>query len=73
MIYHFFHHVRKKLDERRGELVTALVSGTIHSMEDYKFLTGKLRGIEESVSLLSEAYRILADSTDKDEAYAESE
>ena len=52
--------------------MTALVSGTISSMEDYKFLTGKLRGIEESVSLLAEAYRILADSKEEDEPYAES-
>jgi len=71
LVYNFFQHVRKKLEERRAELVNALVAGMLPDWSEYKFLAGKLKGLEESLALLSETYRVLADSKDEDYADAD--
>ena len=71
MIYNFFSYARSKIEERHAELSKVILDGTkIQDMEDYRLLTGKRNGLAESLVILAEAYKKLADSTDEEEAYA---
>jgi hypothetical protein len=43
-----------KIEEKRMQHCTRLTSGVISSMEEYKFISGKLLGINECVDILRE-------------------
>ena len=38
-------HLLKNIRQRRAELSQSLADGSITSMEDYRFITGQIRGL----------------------------
>jgi hypothetical protein len=47
-------HFRRQLTERRDGIVEHLTQGKIDGFEEYRYLTGKLQGLEEAVLLYDE-------------------
>lgn len=59
MIHPFVEQMRKELAERKVYLKDALASGSLKTMEQYQFVVGQLRGMEEAMvvaDMLLQAY-----------------
>jgi len=54
MLIRFYEHALKKLDERKYVYCERIISGSIHSMEDYRLIYGRIESIEEAKNILKE-------------------
>lgn len=50
----FFEDYVKKIEDRRSLYKDRLISGGIDSIEEYKYVSGKLIGLNESLQILKE-------------------
>ena len=51
MIHPFVERLKQEMAEREAYLTTALTGGSIKTMEQYQFVVGQLRGMEEAVAV----------------------
>ena len=56
MVISFCEELLKRVRERRAVYVDRLSSGTFQTLEDYKFIVGKLKGVEEMESEVKKLY-----------------
>lgn len=57
MTQQFYSLVKKRIKARQELLDNTLKSGAIASMEEYKSITGKRRGLEEGLDVLKQAFQ----------------
>ena len=61
----FINHYQKELSEERERLVRVLVTGNIVSFEEYKYIVGKLWGIERSLERHKELVALMENYDDE--------
>ena len=61
----FINHYQKELSEERVRLVRVLVTGNIVSFEEYKYMVGKLWGIERSLERHKELVALMENYDDE--------
>lgn len=62
MINGFYQLILKRLQERTNLHAQTLCSGAVKSFEDYRHISGKLRGVEEAEGIIRAAYKDVVES-----------
>lgn len=57
MLIDFFNKFVYQLESLKGGYVNRILSGSFDSLDDYKFVAGKLNGIEEARELFKIVYK----------------
>lgn len=52
----FYERLLEKLRENRKEIETLILQGNIEDFESYRYLTGKLKGIQDSIEICIDTY-----------------
>lgn len=62
MVIKFCENFLLKLRERQTVYGSRITSGTLSTLEEYKFISGKLRALEESEGILKQVYKEMFES-----------
>lgn len=63
MIEKFIENALYRIRERQSVCVIPLINNSVKTIEDYRYINGKKKGLEESEEILKQLYRDLVDNT----------
>lgn len=56
-IFQLFSLFKKQIDEREQDIIDSIVGGSCKSMEEYKYLTGKLEALRSTKAEMQETMK----------------